>query len=94
DKQVQIREHVYLYDRILKDSENEKKFSLFFQLLLYKYQVKNMTELAAITDIPNHLRAFFTEVIYKKDKNIFVKSMSTWFHGSRFNNKIFRKERF
>ena len=94
DKAVQIREHIYRYNKIRRPGLNEKKFSLFFQVLLNKYKVKDMTELAAITDIPNELRAFFTEVIYRKDRNVFLKDMAGWFYASRFNNQLFKKDRF
>jgi glycosyltransferase involved in cell wall biosynthesis len=88
NKEIQIREHVYLFNKLFHPEIHLKKFSVFFQLLFHKHDVKNLKELTGICIVPGNLANFFTKVFDSKDKNIFLKKILFWQSKSNFNDYL------
>ena len=89
DKEIQIREHVYLFKKVFGGNINLKKYSLFFELLFDKYNVNDLNELNSIYMIPEKMKPFFLEVLELKNNKIFVKRVIYWLKKSTINDHIF-----
>jgi glycosyltransferase involved in cell wall biosynthesis len=89
DKEIQIKEHVYLLNKLFDKISDFKKYSIFFQLIFHKYNVKSMNELKAIISVPKKLESFFDEVFKKKDNAIFFKKVNYWLRKSTLSDYVF-----
>jgi glycosyltransferase involved in cell wall biosynthesis len=94
DRQVQISEHVLLFSKI-RDSVSEiGKFILFFDELFGRFDVRTMDELKKIVMISPDLEPFFGEVFSQLSQRPMYKKARNWFYGSRFNNQLFKLEKY
>lgn len=92
DKDVQIREHVLLFNKIKPHIFNLKGATQFFDNLFFKYQVKSFNELYDITPHAENNRAFYEEIIAGLPNFRFFKNFRRRFFESRYNNYIFKFE--
>ncbi len=92
DKEIQIREHILLFNKIKPRIVNLKGAAQFFDILFFKYQVKNFAELYAITPEAENNHAFYEEIIAGLPKFRFLKNFRNRFFESRYNNYIFKFE--
>lgn len=91
DKNIQLREHVLLYNKIKGD---RFAFGAFFDYLFYKYKVRSIDELVSIVPEAKENEAFFTNVIANTDRGRGFKDFKKRFYESRYNNYIFHLEQF
>lgn len=89
DKQTQISEHVYLCNKLIKTDVDRNKYSIFFQILFHKYNIRNLDDLRAIVDVPEKLEPLFLECIRLKDKNSFSKKVNYWLKKNSFSDHLF-----
>lgn len=89
DKEIQVKEHIYLFQKVFSNNINLKKYSIFFQLLFDKYKVNDLNELNVIYTIPEEMKPFFLEVLRLKNNTIFVKRVVYWLKRSSLNDHIF-----
>lgn len=89
DSVLQIREHVYLFDKLFNPEINLKKYSLFFQLLFHKHNLRNIKELNDIYPVPKKLEDFFVNVFALKGKNILFKKILYWQGKTGLNDYLF-----
>lgn len=94
DKELQIREHVLLFNKISKFKINEKGFSSFFDYLFFKYDIHSYAYLQAMVPEANENRQFFKEVIESLGNNRSWKWLKKRFFESRYNNYMFKMEQF
>lgn len=95
DKNIQIREHVYVFNKLYGRSKlKESKYSIYFQLLFNKYGIKNMEDLSKITDIPDAGNSFFRKVFKKLKSGFLFTRMKVKFYNSNFNKSFFKLELF
>ena len=67
---------------------------LFFQELFEMYQVKSLTLLQKEFDIPKNLAKFIIDVFIDWPKSTLYKKVKKRILTSRYNKKIFKRERF
>jgi len=89
DKEIQVREHVYLFDKLGDKKNNLKKYSLLFQLLFHKYDIKDMSQLKSICNVSQKSVAFFVEVFGSMKSAIFLKKMMYWLKKISFKDYVF-----
>lgn len=89
DKKIQVREHIYLFNKLFSTETRQNKFSLFFQLLFHKYDINNFSYLNTICEVPENLKVFFSEVFEQKDKNVFLKKIIYWQGKTGFSDYLF-----
>lgn len=89
DREVQIKEHVYLFDKLYMNDLDLKKYSLFFQILFHKYELNDIKQLRTICTVPEKLKDFFEEVFTLKSNSIFLKKVVYWLKKKSFNDHLF-----
>jgi glycosyltransferase involved in cell wall biosynthesis len=89
DKNIQIKEHVYLFQKLYNNVLDFKKYSVFFQLLFYKYKINDIAELRSVCDVSEKANAFFEEAIKLKSNFIFFKKVLYWVKKSSFTDYMF-----
>ncbi len=89
DMEVQVKEHVYLFEKLGDKKNNLKKYSLLFQLLFHKYGIKGLTELQAIVNVSTSSNDFFCEVFDSMKSAIFLKKIVFWLKKKSFTDHIF-----
>ncbi len=89
DKEVQVKEHVYLFEKLADKKGNLKKYSLLFQLLFHKYGVRDLTQLKSICSVPAKSEIFYLEVLNSMKSTIFLKKIVFWLKKKSFNDHIF-----
>lgn len=94
DNNLQIREHVLLFNKIKKHTHNNSGFTSFFDYLFYKYNVQSYSELESIVPSANENKIFYMTVIDGLHKNRGWKSLKKRLFESRYNNYIFKFEQF
>jgi len=94
DNNLQIREHVLLFNKIKKHTHNKSGFASFFDYLFYKYNVQSYSELESIVPAANENKIFYMTVIDGLPKNRRWKSFKKRLFESRYNNYIFKFEQF
>lgn len=94
NKEIQIREHVMLFNKIKPKIAPNKSFSSFFDYLFFKYGVLTFNELVAIVPEAKQNKEFFMEVINHLPKDRRLKTFKKRFFESRYNNYIFKLEQF
>ena len=94
DKNVQIKEHVLLFNKIKKHAVTQKGFEDFFDYLFYKHQVNTYSDLISIVPEADENKHFFVGLINNLTKFRFWKCFKKRFFESRYNNYIFKFEQF
>lgn len=94
DKNIQIKEHVLLFNKIKNHIHNSSNFTSFFDYLFYKYSIDTFEELESIVPSANENKLFFSTVIKELNKNRKWKNFKKRFFESRYNNYIFKFEQF
>jgi glycosyltransferase involved in cell wall biosynthesis len=94
DNNLQIKEHVLLFNKIKKHTHNKSGFVSFFDYLFYKYNVQSYSELESIVPAANENKTFYMTVIDGLHKNRGWKSFKKRLFESRYNNYIFKFEQF
>lgn len=94
DRKIQVSEHVLLFDKLYGVIKSKEKFVLFFDELFARYDVNSMADLKEICSITERTTAFFDEVFVQRSKRPFYKKARIWFYGSRFNNQLFKLEKY
>ena len=89
DKDVQVREHAYLFDKLGDKKNSLKKYSLLFQLLFHKYGVNDLAQLKSIYSVSLKSEAFYSEVFRSMKSAIFLKKIVFWLKKKSFNDHIF-----
>jgi glycosyltransferase involved in cell wall biosynthesis len=94
NKEIQIREHVLLFNKIKAKIVPSKSFLSFFDYLFFKYAVLNFEELLSIVPEAKQNKEFFMQVINHLPKDRRLKTFKKRFFESRYNNYIFKLEQF
>jgi glycosyltransferase involved in cell wall biosynthesis len=94
NKEIQVREHVLLFNKIKDKIAPNKNFVSFFDYLLFKYRVLSFEELAAIVPEAKQNKEFFMHVINHLPEDRRLKTFKKRFFESRYNNYIFKLEQF
>lgn len=89
DKDIQIKEHIYFFQKVFSNTIDFKKYSIFFQLLFDKYNLNDFNELNAVYTISEEMKPFFLEVLRLKNDNIFIKRVVYWLKRSSLNDHVF-----
>jgi len=89
DKNIQVKEHAYLFDKLGDKKRHLKKYSLLFQLLFHKYGVKNLSQLKEIYNVSIVTETFYEEVFRSMKSAIFLKKVVFWLKRNSFNDHIF-----
>lgn len=89
DKEIQIKEHVYFFNKHYSENLNLKKYSVFFQLLFHKYRVNDMGQLRLICPVPEKLENFFGEVVKLQSNSIVLKKVVYWLKKGSVNDHLF-----
>lgn len=89
DKEIQVKEHAYLFDKLNGRRTNLKKYSILFQLLFHKYAVKDLNQLKSIYSVSSNSEAFFIEVFNSMKSAIFLKKIVFWLKKKSFNDHVF-----
>lgn len=89
DKEIQVKEHVYLFEKLGNKKVNLKKYSLLFQLLFHKCGVKDLAQLKSICSISSKLETFYLEVLSSMKSAIFLKKIVFWLKKKSFNDHVF-----
>ena len=89
DKHIQIREHAYLFEKLVPKNIKLKKFSILFQLLFHKYKIDNLDQLKAIYSFSDKSIPFFNKVLESKNDAIFLKKIVFWLNKKSFNDHLF-----
>ena len=83
DKDIQIKEHILLLNKLYASAVNKKKLSNYFQILFSKYGINSIDQAQQFAAIEKKVVPFLEEVIRDKDKNIFLKKVRYWVGKSR-----------
>ena len=94
NRDIQVREHVLLFNKIKAQILPDKNFCSFFDYLFFKYSVLSFEELVSIAPESQQNKEFFTEIIKNLPKDRQLKTFKKRFFESRYNNYIFKLEQF
>ncbi len=89
DKDVQVKEHVYLFEKLGAKKGKLKKYSLLFQLLFHKYNVRDLNALKRMITVSSDSETFFKSVFSSMKSAIFLKKVVFWLSKKSFNDHIF-----
>lgn len=89
DMEVQVKEHVYLFEKLGDKKNNLKKYSLLFQLLFHKYGIKDLTQLKSIVGVSESSIPFLEEVFESMKSAIFLKKIMFSLKKKSFTDHIF-----
>jgi len=95
DKNIQIKEHVILFNKLLqKNVVVNNSFLLYFKLLFNKYNIKNIDELNKIISIPSGQTAFYERVIASLSYGMALERILVKFYNSSLNKNVLKMEMF
>lgn len=94
NKEIQVREHVLLFNKIRPQPQVGKNFYVFFDYLFFKYGVLTFEQLLVIAPAAQQNKEFFMAVINTLPKDRQLKTFKKRFFESRYNNYIFKLEQF
>ena len=94
DKELQIREHVILFNKIKKHTSHHSNFASFFDYLFFKFQITSFSKLEQIVPEAVEHKIFFNSVISNLPKYRMFKAFKKRFFESRYNNYMFKFEQF
>jgi glycosyltransferase involved in cell wall biosynthesis len=89
DKNIQVKEHLYLFEKLQNKQVALKKYSIFFQLLFHKYSVENKKELNEIQPVSKKWETFFEDALRLKKNTIFLKKVVYWLKKKSVNDHLF-----
>jgi glycosyltransferase involved in cell wall biosynthesis len=89
DRRIQVKEHVFLLEKLYTDGMELKKYSLLFQVLFNKYNVRNMQELNVLYPVPGKLESFFTAVFSSMNNAVFMKKLVYWIGKHSVKDHLF-----
>ncbi len=94
NKEIQIREHVLLFNKLCAHVKNVKPYHSFFDYLFFDFKIQTLEDLLTIVPRAAENKDFFISVIHGVNKNRWLKSFLRKCYGSRYNNYIFKLEQF
>lgn len=89
DKNIQIKEHLYVFDKLINQKINWNKFSIYFQLLFHIYEINLMTEIISIYNFNKNSIPFFEKTLKEKNKNIFFKKLVYWLNRYTLSDYLY-----
>ncbi|MFZ5553779.1 MAG: glycosyltransferase family 2 protein [Bacteroidota bacterium] len=89
DKEIQLREHIYLFQKLNLDGKQQLKFSLLFQLLFHRYNVRSVSELSLYEKPDEKHKPFFEKALMEMKKNIFLKKINFWAGRNDMDDYLF-----
>lgn len=89
DKEVQVKEHVYLFEKLGDKKKNLKKYALLFQLLFHKYGIKNLQHLNSVIPVSSKSLPFYESVFDAMKSAIFIKKVVFWLKKKSFTDHLF-----
>jgi len=94
DKNIQIREHIILYAKLLDGNPEieRNKFLLYFKILFYSYKVNSIEEVNGIYAISEKLIPFFDDVFKSLHKHMLWTRIKIKLYNSALNKKLFKRE--
>jgi glycosyltransferase involved in cell wall biosynthesis len=92
DREIQIREHVLLFN-IIK-TQKPKMYFYFFDYLFHYHNISSFEELLKIVPEASINETFFKSVLTQLSKNRRFKYFKKRFYESRYNNYFFKLEQF
>lgn len=94
NKQIQIREHVLVFNKLYTHIKNIKPYQQFFDYLFADFNVHSFEELIDIAPMAQDNSDFFLGVVKDLNRHRRLKSFIRRCYGSRYNNYIFKLEQF
>ena len=95
DKNIQIREHVILFNKLgHTGAVAGNSFSLYFKLLFNKYNIKSMDELDKIITIPAGQIGFYDGIIASLNHGLAFRRVLVKFYNSSLNKHILKMDMF
>jgi len=96
DKQIQIKEYIILYNKLVENHTkiNKEKVSFFFKLLFNKHNIKSLAELNAIISIPAGQEVFYNNIISAVNNGMYLTKIAVKFYNSDLNKNILKMELF
>lgn len=94
NKQIQIREHVLVFNKLYTHIKNIKPYQQFFDYLFADFNVRSYKELLEIAPMAELNANFFLGVVKDLNRHRRLKSFIRRCYGSRYNNYIFKFEQF
>lgn len=94
DKQVQIKEHVLLFSKIVNHVKSQKNYFLFFDELFLRYDVNSMEDLKQICEVPENLKEFLNQVFQNLHKFKTLKRIKYRLLNSKYNRRYFKIEKY
>lgn len=91
---IVIPEHIKLFASIYSPSLHTSKSKLYFEELFEHFNIRNKEELAHLTPLPQTITLFLEEVFQEAPKNKWYKKIMKRLLTSRYNKRIFKRERF
>ncbi|MFL5763693.1 MAG: glycosyltransferase family 2 protein [Bacteroidia bacterium] len=89
DREIQIREHAYLLEKLKDKGIKLKKYSLLFQLLFRKYGIDDLSALRKIVSVSDELLPFYNGVFESKNSAIFFKKIIFWLNKKSLNDHLY-----
>jgi glycosyltransferase involved in cell wall biosynthesis len=89
DRTIQVREHVYLYEKLEAKKISNAQYSLFFQLLFNKYNMETIADLRKICTVDASSVSFFEEALRKKKRAPFLKKVIYWLKKKSLKDHLF-----
>ena len=94
NKKLVISENLNLFSKLYSKELHHKKSFLFFQELFERNQIKSLKDMQKEFDVPKILSKFITDVFIDWPKSTLYKKAKKRILTSRYNKKIFKRERF
>jgi glycosyltransferase involved in cell wall biosynthesis len=94
NKQIQIKEHVLVFNKLYADIKDFKPYHQFFDYLFSDFNLQSYDELIAIATMAQENSDFFLGVVKDLNRNRKLKSFIRRCYGSRYNNYVFKLEQF
>lgn len=94
NKEIQIKEHVLVFNKLSTHIKNIKPYRKFFDYLFADFNVRSYKELLEIAPMAELNANFFLGVVKDLNRHRRLKSFIRRCYGSRYNNYIFKFEQF
>jgi glycosyltransferase involved in cell wall biosynthesis len=62
NREIQIREHLYLFSKIISDVKNTDEYVVYFQSLFDRFNIFKASELESIYNVPQNLKIFLDRI--------------------------------
>jgi len=94
DRQIQIKEHVLLFSKIVNQIKSQKNYFAFFDELFLRYEVNSMEDLKQICRVPENLEDFLNQVFQNLHKFKTLKRIKYRLLNSKYNRRYFKIEKY